>query len=47
MFSLAMNPEKARELHGTAETSECTMCGKLCSVKANNDCVTLLGKKER
>lgn len=46
MFSLAMNPEKARELHGNADTSECTMCGKLCSVKANNDCVAMLGKKQ-
>lgn len=38
MYSLSMNPEKAREMRGSrGKTDEevCTMCGDLCSAKVN------------
>lgn len=47
MFSLALNPERARELHGEPSIDECTMCGKLCSVKANTECLEILGKTKQ
>ncbi|MFH1240066.1 MAG: phosphomethylpyrimidine synthase ThiC [Candidatus Diapherotrites archaeon] len=41
MFSLSMNPEKAREMHqgrNKNKTNVCSMCGDLCSVKINKEC---------
>jgi len=39
MYSLALDPEKARRLHESAlptEDGTCTMCGKLCSMRNMN-----------
>jgi thiamine biosynthesis protein ThiC len=40
MLSLALNPEKAREMRGEClheEADICSMCGEFCSAKINKE----------
>ena len=42
MFSLAIDPDKARKMHESAvpkDKKTCTMCGKLCAMKNMNDII--------
>lgn len=42
MFSLAIDPDKARNMHESAvpkDKKTCTMCGKLCAMKNMNDII--------
>lgn len=42
MFSNALAPRRAEELAGV-RSGECTMCGKLCSVRADDACRSIIG----
>ena len=45
MFALSLNPDKARRLKGADTETGCSMCGNLCSVKANAECRSFMEGK--